>query len=82
MGEALRKWDCSRLGAAENGGSATNGVSVTPSMERGDQSEDKAVTGKEGSVMLFSQGRGRGVGEGAVKGVCCLLHSWSQGDPM
>ena len=40
------------------GGSATNGVSVTPSMERGDQSEDKAVMGKEGTVMLFSKGRG------------------------
>ena len=62
--------------------SSASGVSVTPSMERGDRSEDKAVMGKEGAVMLFSQGRERGVGEGAVMGVCYLLHSCSQGDPV
>ena len=52
------------------------------SLERGDQSEHKGVTGKEGEVMLFSQGRGCGVGGGAVMGVCCLVCSCSQGDPV
>ena len=52
------------------------------SLERGDKSEHKGVTGKEGEVMLFSQGRGCGVGGGAVMGVCCLVCSCSQGDPV
>jgi len=50
-------------------------------MERGEQSEDEAVLVKKGSL-AFQPGEGRGVGGGAVTGVCCLLRSCSQGDPV
>lgn len=84
MWQALRKQGHSRLSAAENGGSGDAGR-VNESLSNslyGDQSEDKGVIGKEGAVLLFSQGRGCGVGGGAVMGVCCLPWSCSQGDPV
>ena len=62
-------------------GTSISGGLSNSSMERGDQSEHKGVTGKE-AVLLFSQGTGCGVGGGAVMGVCCLLCSFSQGDPV
>ena len=63
-------------------GTSISGGLGNSSMERGDQSEHKGVTGKEGAVMLFTQGRGCGVDGGTVTGVCCLLCSCSQGDPV
>ena len=42
-------------------GTSINGSLGNSSMERGDQSEHKGVTGKEGAVILFIQGRGCGV---------------------
>ena len=42
-------------------GTSINGSLGNSSLERGDQSEHKGVTGKEGAVILFIQGRGCGV---------------------
>ena len=58
MGEALRQWGCSRWGAAGNGRQHYQRALSNSSMERGEQSEDEAVIGKEGTGLLFSQGRG------------------------
>ena len=63
-------------------GTSVSGGLGNSSLERGDQSEHKRVIGKEGAVLLFTQGRRCGVGGGAVKGDCCLLCSSSQGDPV
>lgn len=64
MWEAVRKQDHSRLSAAENGcsgGAAGVNESFSNSVY-GDQSEGERVIGKEGAVLLFSQGRRCGVG--------------------
>ena len=50
-------------------GTSISGGLGNSSMERGDQSEHKGVTVKEGVVLLFTQGRGCGVGGGTVMGV-------------
>ena len=63
-------------------GTSISGGLGNSSMERGDQSEHKGVTGKEGALMLFSQGGGCRVDGGTVMSVCCLLCSCSQGDPV
>ena len=84
--QALRKQGHSRLSAAENGGSGDAGR-VNESLSNslyGDQSEDKGVIGKEGAVLLFSQGRGCGVGgrsDGCLLSPLVLLSGWPRVRP-
>ena len=81
MEEALRKWGCSRLGAAENGRQHYQWALSTSSMERGEQSKAEGVIGKKEKSLFSARGGGVVLG-GAVTGVCCLLCSCSQGDPV
>ena len=58
MGEALRKWGCSRLGTAENGRQHYQRTLSNSSMERGEQSEAEGVIGKKEQSLFSARGGG------------------------
>lgn len=62
----------SRLGAAESGAILSMGVSVLLSLERGDQTEDKAIIGKEETVIFSAKGRSVWCLLGGTETLVCL----------